>query len=204
MMLLNNREELVMMGGEPEKKETPCNRCGDCCKAFTLGMSPAQMKANFDAVSRGDEKYWYVTSDGRVQSKEVNGMLALWYPALTPISPAEALRNLGNENPKLAASAQGQHWYSCRNLESTTKEDGTMLYACGIFERRPSVCALFKPVQDGGYLTRVGMIDAYVNCSYRPVLEEKEQENNVALPVTQGIVPIGYVGDKPYFPKHTR
>jgi Fe-S-cluster containining protein len=141
---------------KPRPVPIECNRCGECCKKFTLPWSPEKLEANRLAAQRGDSQFQYQDENSIVQSDQINPMLAIWSSYLVSVAPPEPV------GAQRGASAFGLYWYSCYHLEKDKK--GKLF--CAIHDHRPYVCSKFMPDFQGGYIHTAEQI-IYPECSYK-------------------------------------
>lgn len=183
-----DKMDKLMVGGDVLRMEShvddavlgaiDCVRCGACCKAFTLPVSPEELRLNYEAAQRGDRSYDVRGPDGFVRRRGVDAMQAVWYPQLTSLS-WEEVEKLGVMVEDRSGFSEGlfenSFWYSCGHLESRrllpgesgyVKGGENLLYGCGIHENRPNTCVGFKPEFMGGYLGSAENV-TYRDCSYR-------------------------------------
>lgn len=168
LLYLSDTKEAIKMCPDKEFgcKYIECNRCGDCCRNFTLPWSPKRMESNMLAAQRGEDKYDY-NDDGVVRSDGVNAMMAVWYNHLVSVSiPDEIKAKFAFDND----NKYGLWWYRCLHLSGSKAS-----YRCDIHDNRPYVCAKYKPHFQGGYLGSRDTV-LYKNCSYYKEWPEVESK----------------------------
>lgn len=94
------------------------DRCtGHCCRAFELGYSPEELRAEYLAAVAGDP---------RINEIQIIGPMLIYLGAHRS-NPVHPMDGEPYDKPK--------HFYTCRNLTL----DGN----CAIYEHRPSMCRDF-------------------------------------------------------------
>lgn len=133
-----------------------CNRCGECCKRFTIPISHMRYAENKAAALRGDDTF-EVVEDGETKRYPVEAWLCAW--DLTPLNHEKAIQGLLFED---AGPENFRYWYRCNFLLRISKQQ----YVCGVYKDRPRPCRKFMPAEFGGHLTSRSSV-GYSSCVYR-------------------------------------